>query len=176
MALDTFIAGRYSATWNTSDVGITADPGYELDMSAELEDVTGTDLYGDSVIDGIYRGGQCFCQWTSKAYKTGSLAALWPFGGTLAGNGALGVLFNPGANNTPGGILASDLAKAFVLTATAGTPASATPATLTATKALLAKNYSSRLLFNSRLREVPVRLRFYPYDAGSALIRFFSTT
>lgn len=169
------MAGRYSATFAGGDVGITAD-GYNIQQDTELEDIGETDAYGLTVIDGVFRGGQCFCDYRSKEYKAGSLAATWPYGGTLAGAGVLGILINPGAGNTPIGILASSLAKAFVLTSTAGTPAATSPSTLTATQALLARNSNLALMFNSKLREVPTRLRFYPADIGAGVISFFQTS
>jgi hypothetical protein len=175
VALDTFVAGRMSATYNANDVGITRD-GYGLTLDTEAEDIGETDAWGLSVIDSVYRGGNCFLQFTSVAYKTGSLQAFWPYGGALAGPGVLGVLHD--ANQaTPLAIaqLASNIAKAFVLTATAGTPAAAAPATLTATFALLARNAQGVLRFSSKLRDVPVRLRCYPFTSGG-ITRFFTTT
>lgn len=175
MALDTLIAGRYSATYNANDVGITRD-GYALTIDSEWEEIGETDAWGQSVIDGVWRGGNCFLQFTSVAYKTGSLQAFWPFGGPLAGPGVLGVLFDSTqATPLPIAQLASNIAKAFVLTATAGTPAAATPATLTATAALLARNNNGRIMLNSKLRDVPVRLRLYPFTSAG-ITRFFTTT
>lgn len=165
MALDTFIAGRYSGTYNSVDVGITRD-GYEITLDAEYEDLGETDAWGLSVIDSVWRGGNCFVQFTSTAYKAGVITPFWPFGMALGG------LANA-AN--PIGRLASDMALAFVLTSTAATPAVATPATLTVTKALLAKNSNGRLMFNSKLREVPIRLRCYP-NTASGNTSFFTLT
>lgn len=178
MALDTFIAGRYSATYNANDVGITRD-GYELQFDMEMEDIGETDAYGLSVIDGVWRGGNVHCQLTSTAYKTGSLAAFWPIGGAVNADGVFGILVDGGVadpNKLPIGELASNMAKAFVLTVTVGTPADGNPDTVTASKALLAKNNGGKLLFNSKLRDVPVRLRFYPYEVSSGLVKFFVTT
>jgi len=155
-------------------VGITRD-GIEIFQDLEMEDIGESDAYGLTVIDSIMRGGQCHFQLNSLEYIAGALAAFWPVGGTLAGNGVLGRLVNPGAGNTPIGILASDLAKALVMTSTAGTPSAAAPATLTSSKVLLAKNNNGRLLFNSKLREVPIRLRAYPTEAAG-VVTFFSTT
>lgn len=177
MALDTFVAGRYSGTYAASDVGITKD-GYELELDSDLDDVGETDAWGTSVIDGIWRGGNCFLQLTSEAYKAGSLAAYWPYGGALAGPGVLGILYDGSQlSKLPIGQLASNIAQALVLTVTAGTPAATLSAvnTLTATQALLAKNFNAKLLFNSKLREVPVRLRLYPYTVSN-VTKFFSTT
>ena len=107
-----------------------------------MEDIAETDAWGLSVIDSVWRGGNCFLQFTSKAYKQGSLAAFWPYGGAKNANGVLGVLVDDtiaAPNKVPIATLASGLAKTFILTATAGTPAASAPATLTATQALLAQ-------------------------------------
>ena len=177
MSLETFVSGRYAGTYDALDVGITRD-GYELQLDSEMEDISETDAYGLSVIDGIWRGGNCFLQFTSTAYKPGSLEAFWPFGGPAEGPGVLGVLFDGTLHediNLPIGELASNVAKSMVLTASKGTPAASSPATLTGAYALLARGAGGRLLFNSKLREVPVRLRLYPYEDGQVL-KFFATS
>lgn len=161
MPLDTFIAGRYSGTYNAVDVGITEN-GYELQQESNVQEITPSDAYGDSVIDSIYRGGNVFLQFEGKAYKAGALTPFWPWGSL----GVQGVI----------GRLASDVAAAQVLTATASTPAAAAPATLTGTKALLAANFPARLLYSSVLRTVPIRLRIYPYDSGGGAIKWFTMT
>jgi|SRR5947209_6447683 len=158
MALDTFIAGRYSGTYNAVDVGIT-EQGYELQQDAQEETIGETDAYGLSVIDWIYRGGNVFLQFDSMAYKAGSITPFWPYGAL----GVMGVI----------GRLASDLALPMVLTSTTGTPAASAPATLTATKSLLASNNPARLLYNSKLRHVPCRLRVLPADVGAGVIKWF---
>lgn len=165
MALDTFIAGRYSSTYDAVDVGIT-EGGYELDQGAAGEMIDESDAFGGSAIDFIYRGGQVFMDFKCLAYKAGSIAPFWPWG-------ALGVLLTAAA---PLGRLASDVAKAHVLTSVAATPAAAAPATLTGTKSILPPNYSAKLLFNSKLRTVPVRLQYLPYDATGGTFRWFALT
>lgn len=173
--LGTFIAGRYSGTYNAVDVGITKE-GYELEQDADIEEIGETDAWGASVIDGIWRGGNCHLQFNSEEYKAGSLAAFWPYGAGLAGPGVLGTLFDSTqVTLLPIGQFASNIAKAMVLTVQAGTPAVNNINTLTATLALLAKNYNGKLLFNSKLREVPVRQRLYPYTV-SGITKFFATT
>lgn len=179
VALDTFVAGRYSGTYNAVDVGITRD-GYELTLDTEFEDIGETDAWGMSVIDGIWRGGNCFLQFTSVAYKPGSLSAFWPYGTGLGGVGALGILYDSTqVAKLPIAALASAIALPFILTSTPGTPAAtgAGPAasTLTATTALLAKNNNGKLAFNSKLRDVPVRLRCYPFTTAN-ITKFFATT
>lgn len=165
MALGTFIAGRYSAAWSASDVGYTAE-GYTIEMSYLSEALDKTDAWGDTMIDGVYRGGNCFCQYRSKEYKSGAY-------GPLVGMGA--AIGRVAATATPIGTLLSAMGLAFVLTSTAATPAVATPATLTATLAILAPNYPVSLLYDSRLREVPIRLQFLPALSSGTLTWFTQT-
>lgn len=162
MALDTLIAGRYSGAYNGVDVGITRQ-GYELQTQAKAEVIEESDAYGLTTIDFIYRGADSFLQFTSRAYKAGSITPFWPWGsalGKVAGSG------------TPIGRLASDVAASMVLTSTASTPAAAAPASLTGSRSILAPNFDARLLFDSRLREVPVRLQLLPYASGSDILHF----
>jgi hypothetical protein len=87
----------------------------------------------------------------------GARAAFWPY------NASFGVLGQAG-------VLASTYAAALVMTAVAGT--NATPASLTFNKAVIAPGFSTRLLFGSRLRNVPIRFLMLPYEATGN--RFFS--
>ena len=167
MALDTFISGRYTNAYNGVSVGIT-DNGFELQQDSSWEQISTSDAYGDSILDGVYRGGSVYLQFESKAFKNGSISPFWPWG-------SLGVMQTPAA---PVGRLASDVASAMVLTAVAGTPAAvaASPNTLTGSKAILAPNSSGRLLFTSRLRQVPIRLVFLPTEPSTGTTIWFSTT
>ena len=167
MALGTVIAGRYSSTLTAVDLGITRQ-GYELEVVQKQELIDETDQYGLSTIDWVLRGADCFMQFTSREYKAGPIAAMW-------GPWAAGVIGKLTTTATPVGRLASGVAAALVLTSTASTPAAAAPATLTATQALLAPNYNPKILFDSRLRDVPIRFSLLPYTSSSDLI-FFSTT
>lgn len=161
MALDVFIAGRYSHTYNSVDTGITRD-GFELQQDSRAEEISETDLAGETLIDFVYRGGRVTLQYNGKAYKAGALTPFWPWGAM----GVLGVI----------GRLASDVALASVLTSTAGTPAATAPASLTGTKAILAPNNPARLLFSSKVREVPVRLELLAYDSGGGALKWFTST
>ena len=165
MPLGEFVAGRYSATYDSANVGVTKDPGYELQQGSKAEMIDDTDAWAKSLIDWVYQGGDVNLQFTSREYLSGALTAFWPYG-------SLGVMATTAA---PIGRLASDLAKAMVLTAAANTPAAAKPATLTGSLALLAPNFDARLLFYPKLREVPVRLALLP-SVSTGTARWFSTT
>lgn len=153
MPLDTFVAGRYAGTYNAVDVGITEN-GYETTTELKQEVVEGSDAYGDAILDYIYRGGNMYMEFDCKAYKAGSKTPFWPWGawGGMA------------TTSLPIGRLASNVASAMVLTAASNTPAAAAPATLTASKAILAPGFSGKLLYNSKLRRVPVRLLLLPSE------------
>jgi hypothetical protein len=161
MALGTFIAGRYTGTYNAVDVGLT-EQGYRLRFQPRKQAINRTDAYGDTLLDNVYRGGNFSIQFVCQEYKAGSYTPAWPYGAL----GVMGVI----------GRLDSDLAMAFVLTATASTPAALAPATLTASKAVLAEDSNVELLFNSELRQVPITLTVLPVDSGSGVIKWYTST
>lgn len=162
--LGTLIDGRYAATYDAVDIGFT-EQGFDLIQSLREEVIDESDQYGGSMIDYFYRGGNCQIRCDSKEYKPGSVAPYWPFGSM----GQMVTTLNPI------GIRASDVASALVLTSTPNTPAAAAPATLTATYAVLAPGQQSTLLFNSKLRRVPIFLQLLPYTASSNIIWYSST-
>jgi hypothetical protein len=164
MAIESPVAGHYTGTYNAVGVGYTTN-GFELEQTVKQEVINDTDAYGESTIDWIYRGGDCYLMWASKVYKAGSIAPFWPWG-------ALGVMLTSAA---PMGRLASAVATAMVLSAVANTPAASTPASLTASKSLLAPNQSGKLLYTSKLREVPVRLQILPTEASGTVTWFTMT-
>ncbi len=143
MALDTFIAGRYTGTYNSSDLGIQEE-GYRERFSARVQEIGDTDAYGEALIDAIYRLGRYRLTVDSLTYKSGTIAAIWPFGSIGTG----GVV----------GRLLSGIAAAAVLSATSGTPAAAAPASLTAALSILAPGFEVNLLYSSRVRKVQVDL------------------
>lgn len=158
-----FIAGRYSSTFNSVDTGITRN-GYRLRQRLRAELIDETDAYGNSLIDFVWRGGAVSIQFNSKAYKAGSVTPFYSWG-------SLGVLSSTAA---PISRLASDVGLALVLTATASTPAAAAPATLTASKAITGPDFQGELLYDSRIREVPIELQLIPYVSTNVI--WFSMT
>lgn len=166
MPLGTFIAGRYSCTYNATDIGI-AEKGYNLSWTVMKEKIKDTDVYADSDVDGIYRGMNVFLQTTCKEYKTGSVAPTTPYN-TFTPTGATS--FEMGLV----GRLDSNLAQALVLSSTASTPAAASPASITASLAILDAGFSVDLFFGPTQRKVPIRWQLYPYL--STTVKYFSAT
>lgn len=154
-----FIAGPYTATWNGSALGHTEN-GFALRVSSAAELIT-ADAYGDSVLDGVYRGGNYFVQVVGLEYSSALTAAFWPYG-------AFGV-------HGQAGRLMTAIAAPLVLTATAGTPAANSPATLTASKAILAEGQNLETLLACRLRKLPVLWRLLPYTSSGSTIWFSQT-
>jgi hypothetical protein len=166
VSLITLVAGQYTTTWNSVSVGVTRQ-GFELQQQVRQEVIAETDAYGESTIDFIYRGGDVFCQFISRSYAAGSTGPFWPWGG-----GTLGVMSTAAV---PIATLASAVAQPLVLTVVANTPAVAAPNTLTGALSILAPNFNGNLIFDSRLRDVPVRHQFLP-TAASGTVKWFALT
>lgn len=143
------------ATYAGVNTGFTQS-GYTLSRENKVELINESDLYGDTIIDMVYRGGDTFVTFLSRVYKAGSITPWWPWADTFPDN--IGALWDAGS---PIAQLASSVASLFSMTAVAATPAVASPATLTG-KAILAPGYNTELLFDSRCRNVPIRLLFIP--------------
>lgn len=146
-----FIAGGYTATWNSQALGQAA-AGYRLSHEVFRRLVRG-DTYAETPQDGIYRGAEVSLAFTMIEYDAAGLQGIkWPY--------------NVSTKWTVGTVgradVAGSLAKALVLTAVAGTPAAATPATLTLTLSILHENFPVEVLFAPDLREIPLRMRVYP--------------
>lgn len=144
------IAGPYTITHNAAPLGFVED-GFDLEFSADGKDLITGDNLGGSVQDGVYRGGQCFISFTMMEYDIAQVRkVLWPYG-TLGTVGQVGRLD-------------TNLASALVLTNVTGTPAFGQPTSLTANLSILAENFPVRLLFATRARRMPIRLRLLPFD------------
>lgn len=157
MAIEKVIAGAYVGTYNGVATGYNSD-GFEYEQGTSGENVDKTDLYGDSIIDFVWRGGSVYITATSKVAKQGSMVPFYPWG-------TFGVLASVAA---PIGRLASNVAMPLVLTAVPNTPAAiaAFPTTLTAAKSILPPGANLRLLFSSRVRDVPIRLLCLPTESA----------
>ena len=161
MALFTIIAGPYTATWSAVSTGTTED-GFRVRHQVSKLLITG-DAHGDSVIDGVYRGGNVFISFTGLEYN--SLIAIFNPYGAIGIQGQVGRLD-----------FGSSISKPMILTAVAGTTAVADPATLTASESIISENSASDIQYASRNRTVAIEMRCILYDTGGAAIGWFTTT
>jgi hypothetical protein len=165
MAISQVFSGAYTSTYNAVSCDFTRN-GYELEFSIKGEMINESDAYGDSLLDYVYRGGNCGVIAEYRVANSGSMP------GASAGNilaffpwcTTMGQLFTAAL---PIGRRASDVASAFVMTATANTPTASRPATLTASKAIVPPDANLKLLLTSKSRSVPMRLSFLPSESGS---------
>ena len=177
MAIETLVAGAYTGTYSTVNVGFTQS-GFELTQETKAEMVNQTDAFGDSIIDFVHRGGSVHIMFESKVFKPGAITPFYPWG-------ALGVMYTAAA---PLGRLGSAVAAALVLTGVASTPSQSTGnlglnrviASLTASKAILPPDSNLKLLFDLKVRNVPVRLLCLPTDDAASFTlgngTWFTTT
>ena len=147
-----FICGRYTATLGASALGQTRD-GYRVSHQLFKRIITG-DALAETPQDAILRGAEMFIAVTGIEYNAaGMLNAFWPLASTIYDMGVIGRLDTA-------------VADSLVLTALAGTPAAAAPATATFLLTTLAEGFPVELLFAPDLREVPLRFRVYPNSSG----------
>lgn len=144
-----FIAGQYTATVGGSSVGQLAD-GVRLSHNFFKELITGDNM-AQSPQDGIFQGGEMSAEYGLLEYNaTAARAAFWPYGSTYL------------TMNTVIGTLDSANASSLVLSALAGTPAAASPASVTLPYAILQEGFPVEVLFSPSLRKIPIRQRIYP--------------
>jgi hypothetical protein len=166
----TFIAGPYTATYNSAlgggadlDLGITED-GFELEVTPFADLVRGDNL-GESIQDGVYRGKDVYLNVVIQEWsKDGVMRAFNPFIDT----DALSDISEVGQV----GRLLSNMAGVLILTAVAGTTAAATPATLTASRAIIAPGFPLKSLLATRLRKLPLRFLLLPYTDSSDVVHY----
>lgn len=163
MALEDFTTGPYTGVYNTAPLGLSRE-GYRINHEVRQQNIEQSDGYGDSLIDYVTRGGNVSVNFTMMSFKKAIAATvLWPTAASI---------YTLTTTATPVGRLASDLAKTLVLTVVPNTPAAAIgfgPATITAEKAIIAPGHSFEHLYDSRLREVPVRLSLLPYTNAATV-------
>ena len=149
----TFIAGRYTSTWNALSAGQVAD-GYRLSPQLLMRNITG-DGGGQTVQDAVYQGAGVEIGFTIIEYDAAAVQTLiWPVSATLFDMGVIGKL-----------AVAGSLAKQLVLTRVSSST-TASPATLTLPLTMLKENYPVNLLMASDLKEVPLLLRVFPNSSG----------
>lgn len=164
MALGTFVPGHYAMTYNSVSVGLVKADDYALRYRYHAQVIDGTSQYGDTPIDGVYRGQTVKLTVTFLEWTTATKKAIWPWDAGAGITGALGVI----------GRLKTDLAVSIVLTPEANSPAAAAGGTFTASKGILAEENEIGILFGPRNRDMPVVFDLLPYDSSG--IRCFSIT
>lgn len=146
----TFIAGSYSATYNSLDLGII-DDGFTIDWTSRAEDII-TDVGGATPIDGVYQGLEMqvsftLAEWDASAAK----AAFWPFATTLGEVGAMGRLL-------------STMASSLILTRC---QSPTVPTSITFSSAILAPGFNVSALFANKHRKIPLQMRILPVGLNS---------
>lgn len=175
----TFIAGAYTvgirkrvngllegniASPTYVSIGQVED-GITIDYTHAFEPIRGDNL-GDSIQDGVYRGGDCFMDLTCLEWNLALISnALWP--GADDSNTSDATFANLGKLEEGFvGKLISNMGFCVLLTKVAGP--NATPAYVYAAKAILAPGYPVRFALAPRLRRLPLRFQLFPYQRGGS--------
>jgi len=163
MATSNFVAGQYTVTFGATPGACgQAKEGIRTTAQVFKQLITG-DSFAQAPQNAVYQGAECFVQWTAIEYLAAKIQAMiWPYHASntpfsMSTIGRLDVLDVALTNN---------IAQQLILTALAGTPAAASPATLTFPFAVLAENFPVELFFAPALREIPLRMRVYPNASG----------
>lgn len=156
-----YSSGEYTATFNAKALGNTQD-GWRMEVQGGRKGVT-VDKFGDTEIEGVYRGANVFFECVLKEWNqyssgnppvtTGFKDLWWPYGAIYGAIGTVGRME-----------VQSQLTAALVLTAVSGTPAATVgPATITASYAILEAEFARTVNFNNEDRSMPIRMRSYPW-------------
>lgn len=168
MALASFVAGHYTATWDADQggagsaaaLGLTRE-GWTLGINYAAQAIQGTDKFGDSYLDGVYRGIQSM-RLTAEhlEYTNAALAIVTMYNDSVLTADPTGTEF---IGLSKVGRLLSDMGGTLVLTDVTGTPAEDKPATLTAAVCIVTPNQELQMAFTSGLRTLPLPLQILPY-------------
>lgn len=164
MATSNFIAGKYTITFGATPgaVGQTRD-GIRTNYTIFKQLITG-DSFAQAPQNAVYQGAELFTQFTAIEYNAAKMGALlFPYSGTPGTYFDMGLI---GRLDVLDLALTNNIAQQLILTALAGTPAAASPATITLPLSVLAEGFPVEILFAPALREVPLRLRQYPNASG----------
>ncbi len=164
MAITAPIAGAYTGTYDSDPMFYTRQ-GWKLNFSQKAEKLDESDIYGLSLIEIVYRGCTMTIETDCKVYDDNTVSAFWGWQGTL---GQVYDAANPIA------LLGTTAAKQLVLTAVANTSAEADPATLAAL-AIISPDQNLQLIFNSTIREVPLRFDVLTTDSTGTGSLFTTT-
>lgn len=172
----TFIAGAYTATYDDVTIG-TTDGGFTLRYLVNKQLIT-PDSLGAIPQDAVYQGKEMFVLMnliqstdTSGTVLPKPKLAFWPYATTGSGATLAGDWGTPGVIGRTD--VGSSIVQELVLTATAGTPAASSPASVTFPRAIVAEDVPIRIpLQSSAIRNYEITMRIYPDSSGV----FFTTT
>jgi len=159
-------SGPYTAAWDASILGTQNDDGYVLSCTVQGQEVNETDQFGQTLVEGVYRGQNWRVRLRGLEYKLGLLRILQTFG-RLAGPSATlaptltGLVLN-GLPTVNVGDLWTNYCGTLLLTAILGNPPT-TPQSLTASNAGIAPQQTTEMMFTSKVREVPLEMVLIPY-------------
>lgn len=166
------VAGPFLGLYGGSALGTQDDNGFELSCTIQGQEINASDAYGQTLVEGIYRGQNWKCRLRGLEWnKAGLLNSYQVFGQT----GASGT-FTPELANI--GDRMSKYAETLLLAAILGNPPT-TPQTLTALTAVISPNSQVAFQMTSKMRETPVEFSLLPYAAvvsSQSVIIPFSTT
>jgi hypothetical protein len=147
-----FVAGAYTATWNSTSIGGTEN-GFEK-RETFLHEPIHADSFGRAHVDGVQEGSDVLITLESIEYDLVQAAVYAQTGSAGAGNANVGKLL-------------SSLAKQLVLTPVTGTTATTAGKTWTFPLAIIVDDVN--MLLSRRLRKGPLTFRCFPnYSSGTA--------
>ena len=151
MAFANFSPGSYTVSYNAGDLGLVHRPSI-VRASTHAIPIT-VDLYGDAMVDAVYRARTMFVMCTFAEWNANLRSALNPFGTAHGDIGLVGRLF-------------SDIAAALVLTPVASTPAATLGTnTFTFSKAIVAPQNNIDYILGNVERNIPVMFLCLLFDA-----------
>lgn len=162
MGLGTFRPGHYAMTYDAVACGLVTSGGQNLRWRPSKKKINNTSIYGDTLIDGIFRGmSGVQLLVTFKEWNAAVRSIIWPYTATF---GDLGVI----------GVMDSDKAKQIVLTAQTNSPAAANgPTPFTAAKCILSDLNDVNMIFGPDETDMPILFDLLLYD-DSGTKRFFT--
>ncbi len=149
--------GSYTVTYGGNSLGMTTDDGIMIREKRFIQDVRGSQVYGETKLDGIYRGCDVDILLTLREWNAHVRSLLGTYKTSGAFNGTIGLI----------GVQQSALANTLVLTATASTPAATanSPASVTASGAILSGEQDTELLLTPSDRKILVVMSLIPYNS-----------
>jgi len=145
------------------------EQGWNLRWKFEKDPINKTDAYGNTLIDSVFLGVNCWVSGLAKEWKNSILAATSPYN-TWAASGAtnfdLGII----------GRMDTNIATTLVLSSTAGTPSASAPASATFSQVIQDDSAQVETLLGPTHRKTPFMFRVIPFNPSGTTIRFFSCT